>query len=313
MTVHLLPFPLLCSLPLKLGGLGFPDLSLVAPIAYAVSFVNSNMILNFFPLLDESAVNATLVSLNPFYNSKTSIIADAQKKLTYSLYENLLSDFKKSLTRLQLSSFSHNCLPFSNSFLLAVPASNSLTIDNGTFVFGLKSRLLCFSHASSCPVCEYQDLDLYHFCNCKTISKLRSSRHDELRDLLKSLVPSLQREVEFQIGVKSFRMDLISEDKVGFDLTVVGGHGHLADDDYCHGHMVKVNKYCSLVPSKLSSVVPLVFSVSGGEFTQTIEQFKKFGLEDTLIEFSVCILKWGYRCFNAYNSILGMKSLELLA
>ncbi|KAL0224878.1 hypothetical protein RCL1_002790 [Eukaryota sp. TZLM3-RCL] len=223
-----------------------------------------------------------------------------------NLFKSKISLFISSLDPFLESSFSHNCLWYSSSFLTVFPSSDDFVFDDECFKFALRARLLASPPIGVCSCCGYSELDAYHSLNCRVTSKLRTNRHDAVKDLLAANLSEAIVEKPFVFGAKELVLDIVCE-KIGIDVTVVGGHGHSPEVDFAHGFNVKMRKYRCLVPGFLSCVVPLVFSVSGGLFKSTIDRLKSLGLSNWCETISCLLVKWGFKCNVGYWKVVGLK------
>ncbi|KAL0217357.1 hypothetical protein RCL1_007938 [Eukaryota sp. TZLM3-RCL] len=81
------PCPFLVSLPLKLGGLGFPNLSTISGISYVVCIYNGNSNLKYLDLYPDHLRLSTLDHISSLIESSTSLSVNAQNNLTTQFFK----------------------------------------------------------------------------------------------------------------------------------------------------------------------------------------------------------------------------------
>ncbi|KAL0204695.1 hypothetical protein P9112_000002 [Eukaryota sp. TZLM1-RC] len=180
-----------------------------------------------------------------------------------------------------------------------------IIISDDCFNTLLKLRLLVAHEFSLCPGCGYTNLGMDHSFQCRKVSKMITTRHNEVKDFLASLM-NYSVEKCFKVGLKEFIVDLFDEDnRIAFDITVVGGYGNSWNDAYSIAFVGKIRKYDVLIKKNLiNSIIPLVFNVHGGFYSKTIPSFNQFGWSDLCPEVATMIAKGSFRCHSAFNFIL---------
>ncbi|KAL0240268.1 hypothetical protein GEMRC1_004936 [Eukaryota sp. GEM-RC1] len=223
-----IPYPDLLSFPVSLGGFGLADLSLICEIPNAVSLFSSNSVIPSLYSFPSPIVKLTLSTLKPILlDSDNALPKGAQKKLTRIFFSDRAEIFASSLPSNLLSVHNACQLPFSGRFLSLIPSCRDLTLQDSSLRWICRHRLLCSQDIVSCNLCSFSSVDAGHSSNCNSCSRHRTFRHDEIKNLIAEHT-SFAVEFKLKLGAAYGVIDLFDPtSKLGLDVAVVGGNGHL--------------------------------------------------------------------------------------
>ncbi|KAL0239344.1 hypothetical protein GEMRC1_012133 [Eukaryota sp. GEM-RC1] len=194
----------LLSLPIKLGGMGITNLSVINSVAYHCSLLKCTRNLGdrLQSLLVQKDIDALVLCMTDFYD----YLADDylfEFDLPYNLqflisnihWNRIYSDLKDSLSENQLIELEYQLLPFSGSFLLSLPVGDTVFNDVEFNLF-VNWRLLNFSKMSVCDLCNYKDLSTAHQLSCGSHSRMVKEKHDELKLFIASFLSVENKNIE---------------------------------------------------------------------------------------------------------------------
>ncbi|KAL0227428.1 hypothetical protein RCL1_003572 [Eukaryota sp. TZLM3-RCL] len=293
----------LISLPIRHGGLGLVDLSLINTVAFRVSLFNCSALCGSFFHLFDLSIDDCYNSFNSLNISSLSLLPKkSQWFLCDELYKSYLLLFKKCLPSHLINDFASQCVSGSGSFLFSLPSGNGC-FNNSEFKQFFKWRLLDFNFLPICPLCGFKNLTDCHLLACRNTSQCVIGRHNSVRDSLINSFNVKSDDVE-----KPFKNDQLIVDfvynNIGFDVTVVGANNHSVTKYFSDARNRKLKKYQCLVSDGLiDEFVPLIFNVFGGLDFSTKKIISHYG-GVSVGDLNALILRGSYRCWLAYRSIM---------